>query len=240
LIFARWSNFLSDIFREIEDEIRQDKAKSLWKTYGVYFISLAALIVASVGGFKAWEYYSLQQLENAGAKYLENMALIDNGKEAEALDAFNSLSQKGSSGFYLLAKFQEAGLLAQTGNNDAAVAVYDTLASDTALIDSLRDLARFRAGLLLSNTAPLSEVEARVGKLAVSGNAWRHSAWEILAITAFRTGNLDKAEQIFIQLISDPETPNPMRARITAMMSIIAPQLPAPAAPKQETKPDDQ
>jgi len=231
---------LSDIFREIEDEIRQDQAKNLWKKYGVHFISFAALVVVSVGGYKAWEYYSLQQLEKAGVEYLENMALIDNGKEAEALDAFNSLSQKGSSGFYLLAKFQEAGLLAKTGNNDAAVAIYDVLAGNTALNDSLRDLARFRAGLLLSNTASLPEVEARVGGLAVIGNAWRHSAWEILAVTAFRTGNLDKAEQIFIQLISDPETPNPMRARMTAMMSIIAPQLPAPAMPKQETKPDAQ
>jgi len=235
-----WSNFLSDIFREIEEEIRQDQAKNLWKKYGVYFISLAVLIVASVGGYKAWQYYSLQQLEKAGAEYLENVALIENGRQAEALDAFNSLSQKGSSGFYLLAKFQEAGLLAQTGNSAAAVAIYDTLAGTTTLDDSLRDLARFRAGLLLSNTAPLSEVEARVGELAVIDSPWRHSAWEILAVTAFRTGNLDKAEQIFIQLISDPETPNPMRARVTAMMSIIAPQLPAPAAPKQETKPDVQ
>ncbi len=231
---------MSDIFREVDEEVRQEQAKDLWKKYGTYIIGLALLIVVVIGGYKGWQYYSLQQLEKAGAQYLENIALIDDGKDAEALDAFQALSQKGSSGFYLLSKFQEAGLLAKLGKNDQAVILYDELSAKTSLEDSLRDLARFRAALLLSNTASFKEVEGRIGDLATTGNPWRQSAQEILAITAFRTGDLVKAEEIFNELSTDPETPNALRTRAAAMISIITPKLPAKTPKSQETKPDVQ
>jgi len=231
---------LSDIFREIDDEVRQDRAKDMWKKYGVYIIALAVLIVVSISGFKAWQYYSSQQAEKAGVAYLENMVLVDNGEDEKALEAFRAMSQKGSTGFYLLSKFQEAGLLAKAGNDGEAIEVYDTLAGNSALDQSLRNLASFRAALLLSNTASFQEVEDRIGELAITGNPWRQSAQEILAITAFRTGDLIKAEEIFIVLSTDPETPNDMRTRATAMISIITPQLPAPSPKTQETQPDAQ
>jgi len=231
---------LSDIFREVDEEVRQDRAKDVWKKYGTYIIAVAALVVISVSGFKAWQYYNQQQAEIAGVTYLENMVLVDDGEDAKALEAFRAMSQKGSTGFFLLSKFQEAGLLAKAGKDGEAIAVYDELADTSSLDASLRNLARFRAALLLSNTASFKEVDERIGDLATTGNPWRQSAQEILAITAFRTGDLIKAEEIFVVLSTDPETPNDMRTRATAMLSIITPQLPASASKTQETKPDAQ
>lgn len=231
---------MSDIFREVDEEVRQDKAKAMLKRYGGYVMGLAILIVVSVGGFKAWQFYSLQQLEKAGAEYLANVTLIDNDKDAEAMDAFHSLAQNGSSGFHLLSKFQEAGLLAKTGKASEATIIYDALADDKTLDESLRNLASFRAALLLSNTSTLKEVESRIGDLAKAGSPWRPSALEILAITAFRTGDLVRADQMFAELAIDPQTPRAMRTRVSAMMSIITPQLPATKPTSQETKTDAQ
>lgn len=231
---------MSDIFREVDEEVRQDKAKEVWKKYGIHIMGLAVLIVVCVGSFKAWQYYSVQKLEQAGADYLNSVTLIDNGKDADALEAFQVLSKKGTTGFYLLSKFQEAGLLAKTGKNDDALEIYDALAGNSALENNLRDLAKLRAGLLLSNTSSFTEVEARVGDLAKTGNSWRHSALEVLAVTAFRTGDLVKADQFFNQLSADLTTPSSMRVRAAAMSSIITPQLPAKTPKKQETKPDAQ
>ncbi len=231
---------MSDIFREVDEEVRQDQAKDMWKKYGAYIMGLAILIVVSVGGFKAWEFYSLQQLEKAGADYLKSVALIDSGEDKQALEAFQALSQKGSSGFHLLSKFQEAGLLAKTGRGDDAVAIYDTLGNNSSLEDSLRDLARVRAALLLSATSTLKEVESRIGELAKTKSVWRHSAQEIIAVTAFRTGDFVKATEIFNQLSADPTTPNAMRVRASALISIITPKLPAQTPKTQETKPDAQ
>ncbi len=231
---------MSDIFREVNEEVRQDQAKALWNKYGIYVMAFAAVIVLGVSGYKGWQYYSLKQAEKAGAEYFKTIALVDSGKDKEALDAFGILSKQGSTGFFLLSKFQEAGIAAKVGNSDDAVAIFDELAANTSLDDSLRNLARLRAGLLLSNTANLKEVENRIGELAKAGNPWRHTAMEVLAATAYRTGDLVKADQLFNELSADPATPNAMRTRAAAMISIITPKLPVTSSKQPESKPDAQ
>lgn len=217
---------MSDIFREVDEEVRQDRAKAMWDKYGKVAIAAAVLVVALVGGIKAWEYYSLKQQEKAGTAFFNSMALAESGKDKEALAAFQTLAKSGSSGFATLAKFQEAGLSAKEGKQDEAVALFDQLASTSALDDSLKNLARMRAALLLSNSASLKDVEARIGDLSEATSPWHHSAKEILAITAFRTGDLARAEKLFNLLSADASTPGPMRTRAAVMVSIIAPKLP--------------
>lgn len=231
---------MSDIFREVDEEVRQDHAKKMWDRYGKYVIAMAVLIVAVVGGYKAFEYYSLKQLEKAGADYFNSISMLDDGKDTEALAAFQRLANTGSTGFALLSKFQEAGLSVKTGNQSEAVALYDELADDSSIDDSLRDLARMRAALTLSNTGSVKDVEARIGELAKTTSPWHHSAQEILAITAFRTGDIVRADKIFNELSADVTTPSAMRSRASAMVTIITPKLPMSAGKKQETKPDAQ
>ena len=231
---------MSDIFREVDEEIRQDQTKALWDKYGKFLIVLAVLVVAVVGGIKAFEYYTLKQQEQAGADYFKSLTLAEQGKDSEALDAFQALAKSGSSGFSILAKFQEAGLSAKANKKSEAVALYDELIGTAGLDQSLRDLARIRAALLLSDTASLQDVENRIGELALATNTWRHSAKEIVAITAYRTGEIVKADKLFNELSADLTAPSAMRTRAAAMVSIITPKLPDTSAKKQEPKPNAQ
>lgn len=232
--------FLSDIFREVDEEVRQDQTKALWDKYGKFAIVLAFLVVATVGGFKAYEYYTLKQLEQAGSDYFKSLTLVEAGKDGEALDAFKALAKNGSSGFAILAKFQEAGLSAKADKKSDAVALYDELADTSSLDGSLRELARIRAALLLSDTASFTDIESRIGEMAQATSTWRHSAKEILAITAFRTGDIVRADKLFNELNVDLSAPSAMRTRAAAMVSIITPKLPDTGAKKQEPKPNAQ
>ena len=40
---------MSDIFREIEDELRRDNLRKLWSRYGRYVIAVALLVVLLAG-----------------------------------------------------------------------------------------------------------------------------------------------------------------------------------------------
>ena len=40
--------FVSDIFHEVDEEVRREQLKKLWDRYGIYLIALAVLVV--VGG----------------------------------------------------------------------------------------------------------------------------------------------------------------------------------------------
>ncbi len=80
-----------------------------------------------------------------------------------------------------------------------------------------RDLASIRSGLLLVDTASLPDMEKRLESVAAAGRPFRHTARELLALSAFRASD-QKALQRWSELIaSDAESPAQMRARIESL-----------------------
>ena len=43
---------MSDIFQEIDEDLRQDKAARLWKAYGKYLIALAIFIILAIASYR--------------------------------------------------------------------------------------------------------------------------------------------------------------------------------------------
>ena len=41
---------VGDLFREIEEELRQERFEKLWRSYGRYVIGAAVAVVVAVGG----------------------------------------------------------------------------------------------------------------------------------------------------------------------------------------------
>ena len=52
---------MGDLFREINEELRQDRYEQLWQNYGKYAISIGMALVVSVIGWKAWNHYTVSQ-----------------------------------------------------------------------------------------------------------------------------------------------------------------------------------
>ena len=50
---------VSDIFREIDEELRRDNLLKLWSRYGRYVIAVAALALVIAGGVVAWRAHQL-------------------------------------------------------------------------------------------------------------------------------------------------------------------------------------
>ena len=49
---------MADIFDEIDEELKKDKAQLLWARYGKFVIAAVAAVILAVGsaqGFKAWK-----------------------------------------------------------------------------------------------------------------------------------------------------------------------------------------
>jgi hypothetical protein len=125
----------------------------------------------------------------------------------------------------------------EIGKKDEALATYDKLAKDTGADALLRDFARLQAAAIQLGTADWTEMENRLTDLAASGNAWRHSARELLGFAALQAGKINEARELFGKVLSDPEAE---RARLT-MERIVAedlkaaPQAAAPAKPDEPT-----
>ncbi|MFG1461386.1 tetratricopeptide repeat protein [Xanthobacter sp. DSM 24535] len=221
---------MTDIFHEIEDDLRRDRLRRIWDRFGIYFILLVVAIIAAAGAYSAYRYYSLQKAQVAGARYEAAATLADEGKTAEAQAAFDALAKDGTAGYRTLARFRAAGELG-TKDKPAAVAAFMALANDGTLPPVLRDLASVRASLLMVDTAPLDEIKAQLQPLADGTGGLRHSARELLALAQYKAGDLAAANKTAQQAIDDPEVPLGVRNRMDLIRTLTATAaVPAPAS----------
>jgi hypothetical protein len=100
------------------------------------------------------------------------------------------------------------------------VKAYDALAADSSLGRPLQDLAAVRAGLLLVDSAPLAELNTRLEPLTTLDRTFRHTARELLALAAWRTGDQAAAKRWFDMITADPETPAGTRARVDVLIAL--------------------
>jgi hypothetical protein len=211
---------MADIFQEVDEEVRRERLEQLWKRYGNHIIAVLVVVVIAVGCWRGYTYWQERKAAEAGAAYEAASALADEGKHAEAQAAFAKLATEGTAGYRVLARFREAGQLSLT-DPKAAVAAYDTLAADNSLGRPLQDLAAVRAGLLLVDTASYDELRRRLEPLAAADRPFRHSARELLALSAWRGGDGTAARRWIDTVVSDPETPAGLRSRVDVLSALI-------------------
>lgn len=214
-----------DIFREVEADMRREQLAQYWHKYGIYVVAAALLIVFSVGGYQAWTWWQSSRAASDGAAFVQASALQQRGQPDAAAETFSALAENGFGSYSALSELRVAAISAAKGEEQAAVQAYDRVAetTDDAM---LAGFARIQAATLVVDSAPPAQIEQRIGSMAEGSSPWRHSARELLALSAFRADQNEKAQTLFQELLNDSETPGPMRQRAEMMLSLIN----APAA----------
>ena len=221
---------MADIFREVDEDVRRDKALEAFKKYQPWLAGLAIAIVAATAGYRTYDHYRVQAAETAGAQYEAALKLARDGKTSEAEAALSLIGSTGPAGYSGLAQLRRA---AEVANHDtpAGVAAYDLLAGNAALGPQWQGIARLRAAMLRVDDADLKEMTARLEPLTAQGQALRHTAREMLAIAALKQDDLDAAGKWLDQIVADPQSPESTRRRASELQGLVQGGKPA-AAPK--------
>jgi hypothetical protein len=212
---------VTDIFQEVDEEVRREQLKKLWQQYGNYLIALCVLVVVGVGAWRGYQWWEAKQAAQSGAAFEQAVTLAEAGKHQEAEAAFAKLAADGTAGYRGLARLREAAELAGT-DSKGAIAAYDEIAADSGAGQVIRDLAAVRAGFLLADTAPYSEIRSRLEPLTAADRPFRHSAREILALSAWKSGDMTAARQWTDMIMTDPQTPAGARSRAEVLSELIA------------------
>jgi hypothetical protein len=210
---------VSDIFREVDEEVRREQLKRLWDRWGNYILAAAILVVLAIAAWRAWDWWEMKKAQEAGAAYESALSLAQADKHGEAEAAFAKIAADSPKGYRTLARFREAAELA-VRDRAAAVKAYDALAADGGIGRTLQDLAAVRAGLLLVDSAPPGEIRARLEPLTGADRPFRHSARELIAISAWRVQDIATARRWFDMIMTDAETPAGTRSRVEMLMAL--------------------
>jgi hypothetical protein len=211
----------SEVFREVEEEIRREQMRKLWDRYGTIVLAGALLIIVGVAGYKGWEYFQAERAGRFGTEFGKAVDLVRAKKTDEATLALDTLAKEAPAGYRSLARLNLASLAAEQGRTVEAQAIYDAISKDPTIDRSLQDFARVRAASLMIDTADFTEVQNRLNDLNAIDGAWRHAARELMGYSAFRAGKLDMAEKLFTEVIGDPGAPQGLRRRAEMMLSLI-------------------
>jgi hypothetical protein len=213
---------VSDIFREIDEELRRENLLKLWSRYGKYVIVAAVLALAIAGAVAAWRSHQASERRAQSGRYSAALALVREGKNADAARLFAGLSQE-SGGYGLLASFEEAELLAKSGDRKGAVAAYDRLAASSGIDREFRDLAVLLSVMHgLPDDDPKVAIE-RLQRLTENGNPWRASALELTAGAKLKASDRNGALDIYKTLADDPSAPQRLRARAAELAATLTP-----------------
>jgi hypothetical protein len=212
---------VSDIFREIDEELRRDNLLKLWSRYGRHIIGAAVFVLVVAGGIVAWRDHQLSERRAQSARYASALSLARDGKEADAVKVFAAIAHEGE-GYAILAAFEEAALLAKSGDHEAAAAAYDRIAAKGELDSNFRDLAVLFAVLQRMSAADPQTTIDRLAPLTASGNVWRPSALELTALARLKSGDKSGALNLFKSLADDAATPQNLRARAAEMAAALA------------------
>ena len=212
---------MSDIFREIDEELRRDNLLKLWSRYGRYIVAVAVFALVVAGGIVAWRDHQRSERLAQSARYAGALALARDGKEADAVKVFAAINREGG-GYALLASLEEAALLAKSGDRAGAAAAYDRIAAGSELDPNLRGLAVLLGAMQRMPEADPHTTIDRLAPLTASGNPWRSSAIELTALARLKLQDKSGALDLFKSLADDPAAPPGLRTRAAEMAAALA------------------
>tara|TARA_B100000749_G_C18433650_1_gene469103 strand:- start:1125 stop:1778 length:654 start_codon:yes stop_codon:yes gene_type:complete len=211
---------MDDIFKEVDEELREERLTKIWKRIGPYVIGIlsgAIIITSAVIGYRE---YDETQRQNWGVQFAEAMNLSEEGNWQESLDLFDTLTEKTNLGYKTLSLFQAASLYARNGNKEKALEIYQSLENE-ALDENFRDLATLMLIYLQFDNADPEILEKRIEKLASKGNPWYYNAVELKGFLFAKQKNKEKQIEIFNILSKDNKAPEGVRTRANDMLAIL-------------------
>ena len=209
------------LFKEIDEDLRQQKYAILWKKYNKFIIGVAITLVIAVAAIKGWEAYDLYRKSAESSLLTSAHKLINGANPAKAIPILDRLANEGSDGYSVLAKFNKAAILSKSGDKKGASASYLSIAEDNNIEKIFRDMALIMSAQLgLENMDSVIFID-KLSKLIDGKNAWRHSAKELSALFTLKSGDRPKSLKLYEELSDDATAPSSIRSRAAEMIAIL-------------------
>ena len=213
---------MADIFQEVDEEVRRDKAAEFWKKHQNLILGVAVLIVLASAGFRYWQYEKEKAEQAAGDQFQAAIAALQSGKADEANGGLAKLAAEAPGGYRVLAQMTEAGGKA-AANPQASIAAFDAIAGDASVDPLFRDAARLRAAFLrLDQPKDEQAGAAALTSLAGGEGPYRRAARLALGALALSRGEYDEAGKQLDLVLGDNEASPAERKLAERWLGLVA------------------
>ena len=214
---------MADIFDELNEDLRAERARALARRYGAAAAGVLVLVLIGVGGWQGWKWQKSREAEAVSGPYLTASGVLEPGAQrgrATDPEAFAKIASAAPDGYRTLAELQEAALRWTAGDSAKALALWDKVGADG---DSpmLRDLGNLLWAQHSVDQGDPAAIGARTAKLQTQSNPWRPLAQEVDAMVAIRQDDKDKATRLLRNLVADPAAADGLRRRASELLVVL-------------------
>jgi hypothetical protein len=217
---------LVDIFDEVSDDLRAERAARLLRRYGGALIGAAILVVLAVAGQQGYVWYTARQAQQAATAYLALIATTDaqgdaitNPQRLADAKALQNFAAGAPAGYRAIARLRAAALFAAAGDNNDASDAWNQVAGDAAADPLLKDAANLLWAQHEFGVAADAAIAARLAPLAVPENPYHSLAQETQALLYLTENKPEQAKALFSQIASDPSAPDGVRNRADGLLA---------------------
>jgi len=190
---------------EVSDEVRRDKLFGFFKKYLWVFI---ALVIFIVGGAAVNEYLKAKKETDA---QIVGEALLAAQTAADA-GAFAAIAADGGAPA-ILAKLDQAAVLAFDGQAGAAATILDGISADAEVLPLYRDLALLKTVMVNGQNMSAADLDSAFAGLTSEGAPFRLLAIEQRAIVNLRNGDTAATLSDLGEILADSNATQDLRNR---------------------------
>ena len=207
---------MSDIFQEIDEDLRQDKVARLWKAYGKYLVALAVFIILVIASYRFIEHKNEKNREQTSELYELASETGRSGDKKAAIELFSDEMFDENIGYSIISKLKKAALAKSNNDLEGTEIVLKEIITNEDIPLYLRDLARLK---LFASDSDNNSSQLEV--LIEEEGPWKFLALELKGGIQLEGGNLKEARSIFKELTDDANTPNNLRRRASEILKAL-------------------
>lgn len=200
---------MSELFREIEQDIRNERWQRLWHSFGKAMVAISLAIVLGTAGGVAWKDWRKSRAEERTDRLLRAVERMEAGDYKGGIGLFDATIEDDASPYAEMALLRKAGAQALGKDEKSAAATYETLAARRAGGEArvFVELGALMAG------KPMPAKDAVFNYTGRTAEAWR----------LLDAGKKDEAVAMFAALRDDKDAPVSLRQRARLALEHLAP-----------------
>ena len=209
---------MSDILRQVDEELRQDRLLNLWRRSRVYLIGGLILLIGSVLGYQINKSVNQSFYEDEVEKYISSSDLVDFNQTIENLSKIESSNQLLISD---IAQIKIAAILMENGKIQESKNTLLEIINEGKTDTILTDLAIYFYLMSSLNDMPIDEINKYLTNNKLENSSFKYLFKETIAIKNLLVGNIELSKEKFDELINDINTPRDIVIRSTKFLDTI-------------------
>ena len=214
---------MSDVFQEVDEDIRQERYKTIWKRYRYYFISIIMVLIIAVATNAFLRHQNFKKVNERSDKFF-NAVSISNSNSDEALKLLNEFSKtelKSSQYNVVLSLFIEAAINREKQDFSAALNVYSQIAKMENIDIFYIDYANLCAAETLISLGDIEAAIVMLEMLIKNNSPLLLIAKEYLGYVEISKGNYEKSKTLFEEIYEDASSSQEMINRVKEVLSVF-------------------